>query len=100
MVEPRRAAVGNMHAGHGFKSTTIEWHPDGSALVHHKHEVDENKDNRHAAVDLDSVHDSLEDNIRCPEEIETELSKHGVDPEILEEKIAPGIHKDMQDILK
>lgn len=50
---------------HGFKSTHIDWHHDGSATVHHQHE-EPSKDVKHAVTDMDDVHDSLEQNIGAP----------------------------------
>ena len=68
---------------HKFSKTSVEFHDDGSALVHHIHESDPNQDVRHAAGDLDDVHDSLQMHLNPEEE------------ESLEEKIHPGIHDEV-----
>lgn len=57
--------------GHGFHHTHVEWHKDGSATIHHEHEIPA-QSVKHAAADLDSVHDSLEDHVREPEPNENE----------------------------
>ena len=86
---------------HKFLSTHIEHHDDGSATVHHIHESgDLMKDVKHAAANLDEVHDSLEENLRDPEEIEKKVEEKGIDPEKLEEAISPGIHKKMEEVLE
>jgi hypothetical protein len=72
------------HAGHGFHSTHIELHDDGSATIHHQHSEGSHKDKKYAAADLDGVHDGLEDHLRIPEDQE----------EKIEEKIHPGIHQE------
>lgn len=51
------------HAHHGFHTTTIRHHSDGSATVHHQHHEGAHKDVEHAAADLDGVHDSLQDHL-------------------------------------
>jgi len=85
------------HAGHGFKSTHIELHHDGSATIHHQHEDGPEHDVKHAAASLDHIHDSLQDHLGTPNPGEdqdaegNEYAKH----EALEEKIAPGIHSKM-----
>jgi len=76
---------------HGFHSTHIELHDDGSATIHHKHQ-DPAKDVKHAAADLDGIHDSLQEHLN-PEEAEAEVSKKGLDSEAMEEAVSPGIHK-------
>lgn len=83
---------------HKFHETHIELHNDGSATVHHIHESgDPKQDVKHAAADLDGVHDSFQEHLN-PEEIESKLEKKGVDygdMEKAEEKISPGIHQKM-----
>ena len=86
------------HAGHGYHTTTITHHDDGSATIKHDHESGDHKE--YAVGDLDGVHDGMEDNLRCPEEIEQELEKRGINSEALEEAIAPGLHDKMADIMK
>lgn len=71
---------------HKFSHTNIELHDDGSATIHHQHESDPSLDVKHAAADLDEVHDSLETHL-APE---VEQS--------LEEKIHPGIHQEVTEL--
>jgi hypothetical protein len=87
------------HAGHGFKETNIEHHPDGSMTVEHVHEDGEGKHVKHAVMDLDGLHDSLEQHLRTPEAIEKEIKDRGVDPERLEEVVEPGLHDKALDYL-
>jgi hypothetical protein len=68
---------------HGFHSTHIELHKDGSATVHHMHE-DPTKDVKHAASDLDEVHDSFQTHLNPQKEQE------------LEEQVHPGIHHEIE----
>ena len=75
------------HAGHGFTHTEIEHHDDGSHTITHYHEGGEDKHKKHAKMDLDGMHDSLEDHLRHP------MDEH----EKLEEQIHPGIHKEMME---
>lgn len=75
------------HAGHGFHSTHIELHDDGSATIHHVHEKGPEHDKKYAAADLDGVHDGLEDHLRMPE----------AEEEKLEEQVHPGIHKEIME---
>ena len=49
------------HAHHGFTHTHIEHHGDGSATVHHVHHEGPQKDVKHAALNLDHIHDSLQE---------------------------------------
>jgi hypothetical protein len=83
---------------HKFVHTTIEHHDDGSATIHHEHE-DGKSHVKHAVADLDEIHDSLEEHLRDPEEIEKEVKDRGVDPEALEEVIEPGLHDKALDYL-
>lgn len=57
---------------HKFSHSHIEWHKDNSATVHHVHETDPKQDVKHAAGDLDAVHDSLENHIGAPNPGEAE----------------------------
>lgn len=82
----------NMAKKHKFTHTHIDLHDDGSATIHHMHADGPEKDVKHAAADLDGVHDCLEDHCN-PEEIEKEIKAKGKDPEALEEKVSPGIHE-------
>jgi hypothetical protein len=59
---------------HGFKSTHIEHHSDGSHTIHHQHHEDSAKDKHHAVADLDQVHDKLEDNLGEPNAGEAEAA--------------------------
>lgn len=86
-------------AKHKYLRTTIEHHYDGSATVHHEHS-DGTSHVKHAVLDLDGVHDSLEDYLRDPEEVEADLEKHGIDTEKLEEAIHPGLHKEMEEVIE
>jgi hypothetical protein len=84
---------------HGFSHTDIEHFEDGSAAVHHVHSDGPHKDFHHAVVDLDGIHDSLEEHLRDPHEIEEEIDERGVDHEKLEEVLEPGIHDKALDYL-
>ena len=53
-------------AHHGFSHTHIEHHSDNSATVHHVHHDGPHKDKKHAAADLDAIHDSMEDHLGTP----------------------------------
>ena len=68
------------HAGHGFTHSHIEHHKDGSHTVHHVHEDGPHADVKHAAADLDGVHDSMEDHMGTPNpgEAEANAGDHGV----------------------
>ena len=48
---------------HGFSSTHIEHFDDGSSSIHHMHS-DPAKDVKHACMDLDDVHDSMQIRLR------------------------------------
>jgi hypothetical protein len=48
---------------HGFTHTSVEHHADRSHTVHHSHGDGSSKDVKHAAGDLDAVHDSLQENL-------------------------------------
>lgn len=60
---------------HNFKETNIELHHDGSATIHHVHEEGPHKDVKHAAADIDAIHDSLQDHLN-PDEEEKEEVEH------------------------
>ena len=62
------------HAGHGFTHSHIEHHKDGSHTVHHVHEDGPHADVKHAAADLDGVHDSMEDHMGTPNPGEAEAN--------------------------
>jgi hypothetical protein len=51
---------------HKFSHTNTEHHKDGSHTVHHIHEDGPVHDVKHAAMNLDGVHDSLQDNLGTP----------------------------------
>lgn len=59
---------------HKFLTTEIEHHDDGSATIHHEHE-DGKSHVRHAVLDLDQIHDSLEEHLRGLENVEEQLDK-------------------------
>ena len=61
------------HAHHGFTHTHIEHHGDGSATVHHVHNEGPHKDVKHAALNLDHIHDSLQDHLAEPSQGTQEL---------------------------
>jgi hypothetical protein len=63
----RKKAVGNMKK-HKFTHTHIEHHKDGSHTVHHVHEDGDKHDVKHAAMNLDHAHDSLQDHLGSPNE--------------------------------
>jgi hypothetical protein len=71
------------HPHHKFTHTHIEHHPDMSSTVHHVHKEGPHADVKHAAMDLDSVHDSLQDHLGAPNEGEAEadMGQHGVSAE-------------------
>lgn len=74
------------HAGHGFTHTSVELHDDGTATMEHHHESgDEKKNKRYAVQDLDGIHDGLENHLRMAHDKE----------DALEEKVHPGIHKEV-----
>jgi hypothetical protein len=76
---------------HPFSHTVVEHHSDGSSTVHHIHEKHEHEqhiptrdgDVKHAAADLDSLHDSMQDHLGTPNpgEQEADAGVHGVAPE-------------------
>lgn len=68
------------HAHHGFTHSHVEHFKDGSATVHHVHHEGPHKDVKHAAADLDAVHDSMQDHLGMPNagEAEAEAGQHGV----------------------
>jgi len=68
------------HAGHGFKHTHIEHHKDGSHTIHHQHEDGAAHDVKHAAANLDAMHDSMQDHLGTPNpgEAEADMGQHGV----------------------
>lgn len=84
---------------HKFSHTNIELHPDGSATVEHVHESNPAKNVKHAVVDINGIHDSLQDHLN-PEEVEEEAEHLGFNPEQLEEKVAPGIHEKILEIAR
>ena len=61
-----------LHAGHGFLRSHHEYHDDGSITHHFEHQNGPTQDVKHASADLDGMHDSLEDNLREPEENENQ----------------------------
>ena len=67
-------------AHHGFTHSTVEHHSDGSHTVEHHHHEGPHKNVRHAAMNLDHVHDSLQDHLGVPNEGEVEANAgvHGV----------------------
>jgi hypothetical protein len=69
---------------HKFTHTHIDLHDDGSATVHHVHEDGPDHDIKHAAGDLDEIHDSLQKHLNHEQEEE------------LEEKVRPGIHEEIK----
>jgi hypothetical protein len=52
---------------HKFTHTNVEHHADRSHTVHHVHADGPHKDVKHAAMDLDGVHDSMQDHLNPPE---------------------------------
>jgi hypothetical protein len=67
-------------AHHGFSHSHIEHHKDGSHTVHHVHSEGPHKDVKHAAMNLDHVHDSLQDHLGAPNpgEAQADAGDHGV----------------------
>ena len=51
---------------HGFTHMNVEHHGDRSHTVHHVHGDGAHKDVKHAAADLDAVHDSMQQNLNPP----------------------------------
>jgi hypothetical protein len=86
---------------HGFTHTDAEHHADGSITLTHTH-IDPAKSIKRAVSDLDEMHDSMEDccNPDEPEKVEKELEDRGIDPEKLEEDIAPGLHALMAGVME
>ena len=72
------------HAHHGFSHSHVEHFKDGSHVVHHVHSEGPHKDVKHAAKDLDEVHDSMEDNLGTPNpgEAEANAGDHGIAPAV------------------
>lgn len=85
---------------HKFSGVTVEHLEDGSGTVHFHHENGPDSDVKKGFLDLDGLHDHIEDHLRDPEEIEEALEKKGIDPEKLEEAISPGIHDKMAELLE
>jgi hypothetical protein len=81
--EKKEHAKKHKHAGHGFKSTHIESHNDGSHTVHHMHEDGPEHDVKHAAANLDAVHDSMQDHLGTPNpgEAEADAGQSGIPAE-------------------
>jgi hypothetical protein len=77
------------HAGHGYKSTHITHHADGSHTVKHEHE-DGASHQEYAKPDLDGVHDGLQDHMGVPNpgEAESEAGESGI-PEAAPAAAAP-----------
>ena len=75
------------HAGHGYTDLHIDHHDDGTHTLHYHHEDGSKKS--HAVMDLDGMHDSLEEHLRHPK-----------NEEELEEKIHPGIHDEVAKMAK
>jgi len=69
------------HAGHGYKTTHIEHHFDGSHTVRHTGE--DGADKSYAAADLDALHDGMEENVGCENcgESDADSGKHGMEEE-------------------
>jgi hypothetical protein len=74
MAEEKKEHKKKKHAGHGFKSTHIEHHGDGSATVHHMHADGPEHDVKHAVSDLDGMHDSMQDHLGTPNPGEAEAN--------------------------
>jgi hypothetical protein len=55
-----------MSKKHKFSHTHVEHHKDGSHTIHHQHEDGAQHDVKHAAMNLDGVHDSLQDHLGTP----------------------------------
>ena len=51
---------------HEFTHSTIEHHGDGSHTIEHHHKDGAHKNVKHAAMNLDHVHDSLQDHLGAP----------------------------------
>lgn len=71
------------HAGHGIKHVHIQHHNDTSHTVHHQHEDGPDHDVKHAASNMDAVHDSMQDNMGTPNpgEAEANAGQSGVPAE-------------------
>lgn len=63
--------------------THVEHHKDGSHTIHHVHSDGPEHDVKHAAGNLDELHDSMQDHIGVPNEgeAEAEAGQHGVPEE-------------------
>lgn len=79
-ILPAKKNMKTKHAGHGYTHVHVEHHKDGSHTVHHRHEDGAHKDSRHAASNIDGVHDSIEDHEGMPNpgEAEADAGDHGV----------------------
>lgn len=68
----------------GHHRSHIEWHPDGSASVHHEHELGPEHDTRHAVGSHDGAMDSLMQHTSGPgpEELAAMAGGHGVPSEV------------------
>jgi hypothetical protein len=65
---------------HPFSHTHVEHHADSSHTVHHVHKDGPAHDVKHAAMDLDGLHDSMQDHLGSPNpgEAEADAGQHGV----------------------
>lgn len=65
---------------HEFTHSSIEHHGDGSHTIEHHHKDGAHKNVKHAAMNLDHVHDSLQDHLGTPNpgEAAADQGDHGV----------------------
>lgn len=80
--EKKEAPKKRAHAGHGYKSTHIDHHDDGSHTVRHEHE-DGVSHKSYAKADLDQLHDGMQDNLGEPNpgEAEADNGNSGIQEE-------------------
>jgi hypothetical protein len=76
---------------HKFSHTHIEHFHDGSGTVHHVHEDGPEHDVKHAAGDLDEMHDSMEQHLGQPNDGEGQVAAAGPAPAPVVPGAVPGM---------
>lgn len=69
------------HAGHGYTGYDMEHFDDGSGTVEFQHE-DGKSNKKYAYMDLDDLHDKLEDHLRGLQEVEEGLDQLAGDHDV------------------
>lgn len=75
------------HAGHGFVGYDMEHFDDGTGTVEFQHEKGADHNKKYAYVDLDDLHDKLEDHLRGLQEVEEGMDQIVGDHEIEDHKV-------------